>query len=61
MSFEKTQALYWFCADYHGGQDSRLYRLLGRLSKRYRPGALERGPDYGLALDIYERLVSKYA
>ena len=36
MSFDKVAALYVFCADYHGGQNSRLYRLMSRIARYYR-------------------------
>jgi hypothetical protein len=52
-------ALYWYCADYHGGQNSPEYSVLSTLG--YRPGAMERGieeEDYEQK-DVYDRLVSK--
>ena len=41
--FAVACALYWYCADYHGGQWSEEYRILSGLE--YRPGAIERGPE----------------
>lgn len=40
---DAAQGLYWFAADYHGGQGSRLYSILSTLG--YCPGASESGPD----------------
>lgn len=34
MSFDKIAALYVFCANYHSGQNSRLYRILSRIANR---------------------------
>ena len=42
-AFSVAQALYWYCAHYHGGQWSPEYRVLSQL--QYKPGALERGID----------------
>jgi hypothetical protein len=44
--FDAAQALYWYAANYHGGQSSTLYSLLSRLN--YKPGAMETGPDKDL-------------
>lgn len=33
MSFERVAALYVWCADNHGGQWSRGYRIMSRISK----------------------------
>ena len=41
--FSIAQGLYWYCADYHAGQNSPEYAVLSTLG--YRPGACERGPD----------------
>jgi len=34
MSLDKLAALYVFCANYHEGQNSRLYRLMSRIAAR---------------------------
>lgn len=53
--FEVAEGLYWYCADYHGGQRSEEYRIMCGL--RYRPGPLERGPEeVGIARDVYAAL-----
>lgn len=41
--FSVACALYWHCADYHGGQNSELYRILSQLD--YQPGMAECGPE----------------
>lgn len=38
---EVAMALYWFCADYHGGQGCILYEILSRVSDVYTPGLME--------------------
>ena len=50
--FGPHAALYWYAADYHGGQDCPLYAVLS-LSE-YTPGAMEREcpPEY---LHLYQR------
>ena len=45
-TFDLAQALYWYCADNHGGQWSDLYSILSQVSAIYKPGAMERGPAY---------------
>lgn len=40
-AFDRARGAYWAAADYHGGQASRGYALLSRLSLSYRPGACE--------------------
>jgi hypothetical protein len=37
MSFDKVAALYVFCANYHTGQWSKLYKLMSRIVRQYRP------------------------
>ena len=34
MDFETLAGIYVYCADYHGGQWSRLYRLMSRIRMR---------------------------
>lgn len=41
--FSATQALYWFCVDYHGGISCPLYSIQCRLG--YNPGCNEYGCD----------------
>lgn len=53
-SFDYASALYWHCADSHAGQGSERYSILSTLG--YNPGALERYPAEGLALDVYSAL-----
>ena len=62
--FATYDACYAYAADYHGGQWSRAYALLGKLAaKSYRPGlsVREHGGD-GLepeARELYDRLVTR--
>ena len=55
-----AQAIYWFCADWHGGQWSNLYSAL--CCHGYTPGACEAGcePD-GVSILMYEALEAEYA
>src|SRR6185312_3252520 len=42
--FGAAKGLYWYCSDWHGGQDSELYSIMSaRLD--YHPAMSERGPD----------------
>ena len=40
MSFEKLAGVYVYCMDYHGGQWSRLYRLMSRIQMRLSDNAI---------------------
>lgn len=42
-AFMAASGLYWYAANYHGGQSSELYRILSTLG--YGPGASERAPE----------------
>lgn len=42
-SFVKASTAYWFAADYHNGQTSKLYELLCK--NPYKPGPLSCGPE----------------
>lgn len=55
------EAHYWFCANYHGGQASKLYARLSRLSRIFRPGMCSNGPEPGSCAEmIYEDLVAAH-
>jgi len=51
MSCDFIFALYVFCCDFHGGQTSRLYRILSRIASRgirvtdHAEAAIRRGKD----------------
>lgn len=49
-------AHYWFCADYHDGQWSRLYERLCRIGRVYQPSPLAHGPGTDNAKSIYANL-----
>ena len=53
-AFEIEEAMYWFAADYHGGQGSNLYAALS-LSE-FTPGLLANGPQSDLSLAMYDSL-----
>lgn len=56
-TFDREAAIYWFAADYHGGQWSNLYRALS--ASQYKPGALERDcPE--TAFDAYQFLTDEF-
>jgi len=66
MNLDFRFALYCFCADYHSGQNSRLYRILSRLGNvrlsdrafcAIRNGRLE---EWKIANSYYKQLVRKY-
>ena len=52
--FDYAQAVYWFCVDYHGGQNSTLYSLQCKLG--YKPSMNERAPDTEFSQEIYKAL-----
>jgi hypothetical protein len=56
--FDIAQALYWYCAEFHGGQWTNEYKVLSSLG--YRPGAMERGiePDNPDQERVYDGLIS---
>lgn len=71
MSFDFTFALYVFCMDYHGGQNSRLYRILSRITSRgiqirdshiaaIRRGKDDPGNEWEQARIYYRELKRKY-
>lgn len=53
--FAIVQAHFWHAADFHEGQSSYLYAKLSRISRYYRPGLMECGPD-DTAQSIYSTL-----
>jgi hypothetical protein len=57
--FDREEALYWFAADYHGGQWSNLYAAL--CASQFRPGIMAHGPQGELAADLYADLVAWFA
>lgn len=61
LNFDRVEAFYWFCVDYHRGQFSKEYRLMCKLSRIFTPSRLSNGPSSEEALDIYVSLCEKYA
>ncbi len=55
---DREEAIYWFAANYHGGQSSNLYEALSQ--SRYSPGPCSSGPAEGLAQDFYDALELYY-
>lgn len=49
--FDKAGAAYWYAANYHEGQGSKLYELLSR--NPFQPGPLARGPEPDSAEEMY--------
>jgi len=56
--FSVAQALYWYCADYHGGQWSPEYAVLSKLA--YHPGRMEHCVcrDDSTASSLYDDLAN---
>jgi hypothetical protein len=53
--FDREEAIYWYAANYHGGQWSNLYSVLS--TSEYRPGPLTNGPEpESMSADLYEHL-----
>jgi hypothetical protein len=57
VRFDIEEAIYWFSADYHGGQWSNLYSTLS--TSEFRPGMNARRP-YAFAKFLYDMLVEEY-
>ena len=57
--FDIVEAHYWYCAHYHGGQWSDLYRRLCRISEYFSPGCTQNGPSSFNSQMIYDNLVEK--
>lgn len=56
-AFDIECAIYWYSADYHGGQWTNLYSALSM--SEYRPGAMESGPD-SVAAILYAALEDEF-
>lgn len=57
--FDVEEAIYWFAADYHGGQSSNLYSALSR--SEFRPGRASHGPERGGHSEVmYADLVREF-
>jgi hypothetical protein len=57
-SFDWEEAIYWFAANYHGGQSTNLYEALS--ASPYSPGPLRNEPSEGMPTELYQELVSEY-
>jgi hypothetical protein len=69
LNFDFVAGLYVFCANYHRGQNSRLYRILSRLDVRLSDSAwraiqsddpADCPDDYFNARAVYQELESKF-
>ena len=54
-----VDAHYWFCVNYHGGMDSRLYFRQCRISGYFSPAPSADGPESENAQAIYANLVEQ--
>ncbi|HRS17711.1 MAG TPA: hypothetical protein P5234_15855 [Thermoanaerobaculaceae bacterium] len=52
-SEDRIRGHYWAASDWHGGQASRGYRHLCKVSRRYTPGRMERDAGNGNAHAYY--------
>lgn len=43
--FAIADTYYWWLLEHHGGQGSREYQRLSKLTRYYKPGPLSRGPE----------------
>lgn len=55
--FDVEEAIYWFAANHHGGQDTNLYEALS--ASLYSPGGAVRGPTE-TSQHLYEELEKHY-
>lgn len=51
---------YWFCSDYHNGQNSLEYRVFSILSLVFKPGCTSGPEDETTEKDVYEMLELLY-
>lgn len=59
MQFDRydiIEAWYWICVNWHGGQGSKLYARLSKISSYYKPGATQREPMTENGKDIYRAI-----
>lgn len=57
--FDREQAMYWFAANWHGGQTSNLYSVLS--TSPYKPGMMESGPEPdSMAAYLYSELEAEF-
>ncbi len=57
--FDREEAIYWFAANYHAGQDSSRYSALSQ--SEFHPGAASDGPGNDQSIEFYMELVAEYA
>ncbi len=56
--FDIHEAIYWFAADYHGGQGSDLYEALS--CSPFQPGRYDNEPNSEDAQQLYGALVAEF-
>lgn len=66
MDFDTLAGIYVYAADHHGGQWSRLYRLMSRINMRLPDSAWHAirdggDPDWEHAHDVYRHLAARNA
>lgn len=62
-TYLSTLALTLFCADYHSGQSSRGYRIMGRCLRRMRRWGYLAPLDHAMSAPVqrrYRHLVARY-
>jgi len=61
FTFDAESAIYWFCSDYHAGQNSDLYSILS--TSEYSPGPMCKNIYYNgnsNAIEMYSYLIDNY-
>lgn len=59
--FDIIEGYYWYCTEYHEGQDSAEYKVLSRISRYFSPSPFAKGPSSEGAQAVYNGLVRKFA
>ncbi len=54
-TFDLAAAIYWYCSDYHGGQNSKEYAILSKTI--YKPAPSENCPPTPISQTIYNLIV----
>jgi hypothetical protein len=54
----REETIYWFAYEYHSGQGSNLYSVLG--TSPFDPGPMANGPSEWESSDLLQRLVEHF-
>lgn len=58
--FDIVEGHYWFYCDWHGGQGTKEYKRLCKLTTYFKPGILQHHVSTEESLQVYITLMKKY-